>query len=364
MELLPDWVQGWYLLNDAHLTVTERNMIQTAVQGDYRLQTIAQELRNQWSEEDIRRRDAGSRHTSFVADEEPIDEGDDEDTQNILVAWDDLTPEGQAMLSTAEDEAQEALLAMDNAKRTLRAARQRQHQVKLSRRYYKSEQVTTKPDDSKMQCLRCGRIGHRAANCPQKPGGSEPSKASMAEAAPFVCYVDEGGDSESALMAKATPEVVRAGMCVIDGGATRTIGSVHAIQQVLDLNQQKTGVTRLKAVDTENRPIFGFGNSTMDMCASTIKVGITAGDREGALDIHSLDRGQGPVLLSIASLRSLGAIIDFEKDLSVFRNLDPTRIIRAERSATGHQLLPLSQDWYSKAEAAKSAVPSLEDYVV
>ena len=32
-ELLPDFLQGWYLLQDASLDGNERNMVQTALQG-------------------------------------------------------------------------------------------------------------------------------------------------------------------------------------------------------------------------------------------------------------------------------------------------------------------------------------------
>ena len=60
-ELLPEFLQGWYLLADAGLDSHERNMIQTEIAGDYSLDTVAQALRNQWSEEDLQRRDQGHR---------------------------------------------------------------------------------------------------------------------------------------------------------------------------------------------------------------------------------------------------------------------------------------------------------------
>ena len=34
-ELLPEFLQGWYLLMDANLTSAERNLVQTAVQGNF-----------------------------------------------------------------------------------------------------------------------------------------------------------------------------------------------------------------------------------------------------------------------------------------------------------------------------------------
>eukprot|EP00435_Cladocopium_sp_Y103_P055044 s512_g18.t1 len=75
-ELLPDFLQGWYLLQDASLDGNERNMVQTALQGDFSLHRVAQELRVQWPEDELRRRDQGQRQAAHWQDEAPL--GDDE----------------------------------------------------------------------------------------------------------------------------------------------------------------------------------------------------------------------------------------------------------------------------------------------
>lgn len=63
----------------------------------------------------------------------------------------------------------------------------------------------------------------------------------------------------------------------------------------------------------------------------------------------------GPILFSIESLRLVGAIIDFREDLVVFKALNDQRsfLLSAERSSAGHQLLPLTQDWYEGAFNSK-----------
>ena len=68
------------------------------------------------------------------------------------------------------------------------------------------------------------------------------------------------------------------------------------------------------------------------------------------------------MLLSISTVRALGAIIDFEEDLVVFRRLDDRRMIQATRSQSGHQLLPLTENLYSKSVQCHSAVPSLRSF--
>ena len=81
------------------------------------------------------------------------------------------------------------------------------------------------------------------------------------------------------------------------------------------------------------------------------------------LKMHCLNQGSGPLLLSVEALRLLKAVIGFDRDLICFRALDEHRLIRAERSQTGHQLLPMTDDLYGNSVIAKCAIPSLEDFV-
>ena len=103
-------------------------------------------------------------------------------------------------------------------------------------------------------------------------------------------------------------------------GATQTIGSVAAVEAILNRNRYKHGVSKLSGVDASNPPSFSFGNSTENRCLSTTKLKISANGAPGELRIHTLDSGSSPVLLSIETLRRLGAVIDFEHDLMVLRS--------------------------------------------
>ena len=161
----------------------------------------------------------------------------------------------------------------------------------------------------------------------------------------------------------STQQAVDEGYCVVDGGATRTLGSVHAVEALMQKNQAVNGDMGLLSVDKENKPLFGFGNSTEDRCLSTVCMRLTAGSQEGQLQVHALDKGTSPILLSIASLRALGALIDFERDLIVFRKIDPTRVIQARRSATGHQLLPLWGNLFAGSQKVSSPIQGLDALV-
>ena len=136
-ELLPTFIQGWYLLTDASLDSHERNLVTTALNGNFSPARVAQEPRNQFSEQEVKRRDHGRRYQSYIGetveeeDEEPdLMDGDAEEFDGPF------TEEGFMMMHSAEEEAQGALAAIQTAKRTLRDARSRQHQVKQNRKYY------------------------------------------------------------------------------------------------------------------------------------------------------------------------------------------------------------------------------------
>ena len=172
-ELLPRFVQGWYLLADANLSQTERNLVQTALGGNFDVDKVAQELRNQWSDSEIRHRDQG-RHGGYLG--EAMEDEFDADHLDEDTAW--LMNEDEPLVDStdmteANTEVQAAMVAALGARRTLREARQRQHQVKMNRQYFRSsnQKTTTsatsssgrsagKPSDANLTCLRCGKVGH------------------------------------------------------------------------------------------------------------------------------------------------------------------------------------------------------------
>ena len=210
-QLLPDWVQGWYLLQDAGLTAGERNMIYTALKGEFSMNRVAQELRNQWPEHEIKRHDQQHRASGFLGQVDEI--SDDEEDNNVSFPDQELSDEGQALLAEHEDQAADALAVIQQAKKTLKEARAKQHSIRMSRKYYRSGPSSTSGgsssnagsrDDSHITCLRCGRTGHRAANCDQPPTFQK------REAAPFVCYAQaEAEDPEPQAWATGLARVMQ-----------------------------------------------------------------------------------------------------------------------------------------------------------
>ena len=202
-ELLPDFVQGWYLLQDSGLDQSERNIVLTALNGNFSVQRVAQELRNQWSGcEPHRRREFQGKQSGFWGDVPEGDENETEDYGDTLGDTEgEMNEEGQALMADAESEVQAAMAAIQTAKKTVREARTRQHNVRMARQYYRPQSKgsgrvsSSAPDDSRMTCLRCGRIGHRVANCPQPPQSAQMTSSAEATSS-FVFFHD--GEPEMA----------------------------------------------------------------------------------------------------------------------------------------------------------------------
>ena len=137
-DLLPPFIQGWYLLADAGLDHNEKNLVMTALGGDFNPQRVAQELRNQFPDGEVRRRDQTRRYQSYMGEflEESEDDLDIPSNTTEALIEEGLTSEGVALVVDAESQAQEALAALHQARRTLKEARFKQHQVKQSRKYY------------------------------------------------------------------------------------------------------------------------------------------------------------------------------------------------------------------------------------
>ena len=95
------------------------------------------------------------------------------------------------------------------------------------------------------------------------------------------------------------------------GGATRTIGSIAALSKVCELKERMRGTAGVKDVDMSDRPMLGFGKSSRNQCGSTASLEVPLDGTLSTLKVNALDEGNAPILLSIDSLRKMGAVIDF-----------------------------------------------------
>ena len=73
------------------------------------------------------------------------------------------------------------------------------------------------------------------------------------------------------------------------------------------------------------------------------------GGKTGEFQVHALEKNNVPILLSISTLRALGAVIDFDTGQAIFKKVDSDRVIQLERSSSGHLMLDLTRDLLSKS---------------
>lgn len=373
-EIVPAFVQGWYLFIDSGLDVMERNVLQAELRGDFGVQVVEDVLRKHWPDSELKKRDAEKgRFLANLADaEESYDEwswlGECDPEQ---LESEGFSAEEISCMMTEQSNQKEALAVIQEARRTLRDARARQHAVRTSRQFYPvkggrpsgaARPGTSDGKGGPMKCFRCGGP-HKIAQCPERPRDSANVTMStdQDEQATFIFLTEHVVDEQEAWVSVGTDDENRLTTSQIDGGATRSIGSTYALSKVLELNESKHGRDGMRDLDLNDRPSFGFGNSSRDQCVSTVSLDVPWNQGAGVLKVHALDKGTSPILLSIDSLRKLGAVIDYSSNCAVFRSVDPKKLVHLEQSAAGHQVLPLTDDAFKDAVVLEEPVPSFLD---
>ena len=393
IQVLPDAVQGWFLLDKCGLDPMERSVIQGDIKSNFTLAGVENSLRSHWTDEQLRRRDGEARNQTFFQEEDDnISEPDYEPEDAFFQGWSD---QEVAWYQDAREQEQQAWIQLQQARRTLKDARARQSEVKMSRRFYrpgngKGNAKSRGPVGAAPQpgpCLRCGRA-HRTADCPSKGNSSEEKTLEAEHLAEFTFY-QQGDNAED--IAATTPlanthqespdeqhdfynEVfvveggqhvttemaIQHGKAILDPGATRSMGSLHAVEALLNVNMAQRGDSGIRHVSLDERPTFGFGNSQKSRAMSTCYIRVPSEKQPLNFRVHVIPDGQAPILMSIDTLRRLGAIIDYGKDQAIFTNLCPKTLVSLERSQLGHQLLPLGADFLSHGRPLPRAVMSLE----
>ena len=146
-------------------------------------------------------------------------------------------------------------------------------------------------------------------------------------------------------MAKAfaTVAVENPGFAVIDSGATETIASLEALEAIMGLRVSRFG--HEEVVVHEERKKFRFGNGGRQRAESYVELPQRLAGNPIKLGVHTLDAPGIPLLLSVKTLTTLHAVIDFEKAMICFKAVNDGLWIPLKRSGNGHLLLDLTMDW-------------------
>ena len=397
-EILPSVIRGWLLLQRSGLDAQERAAVLAASRNSLEVMDVEAALRAQWGDNDLTHRDGKKgpgekrHHGAFFGedaatweeadakayygdgdwDDEYLEEPEASDNGVTHVPEDFTQEELKSFLSAQEQEA-EAMMAIGTAQRTLREARQQLATNRLRRGNFfpKGQGPQARPDGKygtkgagkgkgydlrpgkgpsyekpPVKCFRC-QGPHYASACPDKADSrTDANKTNVAAFCmgarfenSFIGGAEKSEDMPGIFLAQ---HYVDKGMGVIDCGATEAIGGVDALESLARRLSQQDG--RQPDVDTKDRPWFTFGNGARQQVMSRVAFGVNAADKEGNFKCYSLEAKGVPILVSIAALSSLGAIIDFKRNLAVFTELDATAVIKLEKAESGHLLLDLASD--------------------
>ena len=364
-KFLPDFVVAWMLLQRSGLDGTERGAIIANLKNQFTTTRVKEALRLAWPEEDLKKRDMARGSALLVED-------DDEDIMMNDMETDDqndMTKEEEEEFGYLVKETEEAYQTYQVARRTLREAREKQSLFKKNRQFFpmRRDSGFKGKGDSKgsgVKCFRCNG-NHPTAECPDKHA---PKPGTQTAHLAFPVYgIDEPYATDVLLhelqeqaeqSAFSLQQILREGKAIIDGGATSSVASVEAMEQIMKLNKVQGG-NREITVEQSERPQFRFGNNGRTQCLSTAKVPVPLGQQLGEMKVHVHEIEGQPVLLSVSALRALGAVIDFERDEAIFKNVDAKVVVPLERAPSGHQLFPLTQDILSSGRTRLSAFSSL-----
>lgn len=374
VEILPDVIKGWLLLEKANIGHTERSLIRTEVRSSFSLAAVETALRGHFTDDVLRKRDDEGRQAMFG--DEDIDEEELAMSEEEASFFESLEEDEAAFFRQAKVAEEDAIFQIQQGRQTLRDARARQHDVRMGRKFYApgTRKGTFRGRDDRKgkgkggpsktygPCARCGKA-HETRLCPDKPKKTEEERKNYeatTEMSEYVYGQFDTMDDQQCLtgMHLQAQEVIAGGYGVLDGGATRTMASIQAIEmlenQCRDI--QNAGIHH---VDTSDRPTFGFGNSERSQCISTCYFRVPTQEKPMSLKIHALDQGSAPILISVDTLRKLGAIVDFRHDQAIFCDINPNKLIDLKRSSAGHQLIPLAQDFMQQGRDLGRAVSSL-----
>ncbi|CAK0864076.1 unnamed protein product, partial [Prorocentrum cordatum] len=381
---IPSVMAGWLLLQRAGLNAQERAGVLSSATNLLNLKNIKAALRNQWADAN-RKRDMsphkpGKGRAMGLFDEDDYVEqgyddehgegigneaslGDEADEDNDELDLEDLDEDDRA-------EAEEALAVIAGAKkdvrtqkRTLAQARAVVKDIKQSRGLHQQGKAHGKgrPAGGKGQgpCFICGGAHNRehcSRNKEKNQGGTPKDKVQQVGAIAFNFGIwDDIPDCEIELSSETVPkdedatevaftsfekahhatqggtvehalaglEDETAGCTVLDCGATKTSGSIRALEQIIE-KQQAAGM------DTS---------------------GVTASGQLGTVAGHALHTKNNryvPLVGSVDVLRRSGAIIDFAAGTACFAKPAVDKLVRLKRISTGHLCIDVTWDIYGQ----------------
>ena len=375
-KFLPDFVVAWLLLQRSGLESSEKAVIVANLRNRFTTEKVKEALKLTWPDDELRKHDNGRQgayltaaEEAMVAEDADLFEPDEYEAENV---------EDQEAYTALEDEAQSAMAALNEARRTLKDAREKQSMMRRNRHFYTNSTAGSKNAGERppIKCFRCGGP-HLRRDCPKEPSDPRPKQANFVFSATLeqdAAPEPTGNSDDQACWAAALEmvpgqaheeagylsleDIVKQGKAIVDGGATSTLGSEEALKQIALLRWQNKGQDGIEILAGE-QPSFRFGNNGRTTCMSTAMLDVDLDGQPGRMKIHLHDIAKQPVLMSIRALRALGAVVDYGRDEIILTQVNPRKVARLETTESGHQLFPLVGDALAEESERRTPFKSL-----
>ena len=200
-------------------------------------------------------------------------------------------------------------------------------------------------------CFICGSHEHDFRSCPKRRAEQSSSAHVASSTIYVVTAVDEDEEPESLQVLTSVPlasalsatNTDYPGHAIIDLGATETLASLGALEELMNLRMRKFGHEPVNVRDEHRR--FKFGNGQCQRAASFVEIPQLIDGKTITLGVHALDAAGVPLLLSVRTLRRMGAVIDTERNCMKLKKFSE-KWIPLKQGANEHLLLDLTSDWY------------------
>lgn len=389
---IPSELYGWFLLNIFMRFHPSDAANLRGKSSSYKMEDVMEAVKIMWSSGGLGSRDQESKSkktttgSTYIVGDEPNDGEEEEELpppvdeeMDEIQAWHD-----EALVALAEDTSldgdvlanfREARRALDHAKNARGFYPLRQPGKgkgkgggKFSGKqgsYSRPSQPL--PSHADKICMRCGKRGHIAQFCPQRPDGQkgaigfvgfvdetkttavfdeEPSQTSIPETVLVTlpandvapCLASETQDNVAMIYALGKEMKGRA---IIDSGASDNIVGAETLQDLADcLGALDFCPEHEISVDRDIHKQFVFGNNATSAGLGLTHINAGLCGQQVPLEAHMVEGGT-PFLLSSKFLYDVEATINFKSGVAVFKKLS-NKQFKLERTPSHHLMIPLT----------------------